>query len=87
MFLQEAQTTARIAMLLGAEYLVRHFDALFDPFDVCIVTYALYMANHRSKGDAFQKMDKMKRTGDIICRQSILQAHISDVFIESSIDL
>ena len=61
--MQEAQMKAVVAKNLAADYLARHFDALFNSFDVCLVTYALHEANHVSKGEVFRKMRAIKISG------------------------
>jgi len=53
-------------MNLAADYLARNLDQLTDPFDVCTVTYALQLAHHRVKDEAFRKMMKMRRAGEVM---------------------
>ena len=64
---QEAQKKAVVAKNLAADYLARHFDSMFNAFDVCLVTYALHEANHVSKGEFFRKMRKIKISGWCAC--------------------
>ncbi len=54
---------AEEAKVLAADYLYRYFEKLTDPFHVCLVTYALYMCQHRSRADAFRRMREFKQTG------------------------
>ena len=63
-WLQEAQIQAITSMNLAADYLAKNLDQLTDPFDVCTVTYALHLAHHSVKDEAFRKMMKLKRVGE-----------------------
>ena len=60
---QTAKTLAFQAYSKAAGYLATEFHRLTDPFDICIVTYALYTTGHRSKDDAFERMRDIARRG------------------------
>ncbi|KAI0207911.1 Complement C3 [Lamellibrachia satsuma] len=62
----EAQAKAERATGRAAEYLANNFHRLLDPFEICMVTYALHVANHPSRGEAFHFMKKLKRTDEFV---------------------
>ena len=61
---QAVQTDATNSMNLAADYLARNFDRITDPFEVCTVTWALHLAQHSMKTEAFLKMEAMGRIGE-----------------------
>ena len=61
---QAAQTDAVNSMNLAADYLAVNFDRLTDPFEVCTVTYALHLAQHSMKTEAFLKIQAMGIIGE-----------------------
>lgn len=67
---------------LAAGYLANHLSSLTDPFQLCLVTYALYTANHRAKGQAFKLMDAAKRQGiyPISRTMTNVQSHFVNIF-------
>lgn len=61
---------------MAVDYLAEQFDKLVDPFEICIVTYALHVANHKMKTNAFLKMRSIKResmnTSNVPCRPTYI---------------
>ncbi len=66
LYLQEAQSKVESHKDLAADYLAKNFHLLKDAFEICLVTYALHVCNHRDKDNAFQKMAEIRREGEYI---------------------
>ena len=60
---QDAAAAVRNALILTSNYLASLLPIINDPFQICIVTYALHLTNHRSCGDAFMIMVAAQRNG------------------------
>ena len=54
--MQEAQSRAATALQAGAAHLAHHFHRISDAFELCLVTYALHVANNDLKEHAFSSM-------------------------------
>ena len=50
-------------MNLAAEYLYLKMWDIWDPFQMCITTYALHLAGHKARSEAFGRMRSMQREG------------------------
>ncbi|CAG5125880.1 unnamed protein product [Candidula unifasciata] len=48
----------------AAEYLAGRIDALKDPFDLCITSYALHLLGHPLKDSIFSKVEALAQNGD-----------------------
>lgn len=60
LILQEAKTARDSAKTLASEYLAGKYTRLTDPFQMAITAYALNLANHREKDNAFSKLKTMR---------------------------
>ena len=45
---------------LAADFLGKQLHTLYDPYEICIVAYALHVAGHETKGEAFRILQNAK---------------------------
>ena len=63
---QQAKTVADAARWKAVDFLGSKYSALTDPFQTAITAYALHVAGHREKENAFRRLETMKRQGTYI---------------------
>ncbi len=61
--LQEAKVAANAAVAKATDYLALLIPYITDPFQMCIVTYALHLTQHHKADYAFIRMKSMRREG------------------------
>ncbi|XP_034230056.1 pregnancy zone protein-like isoform X2 [Thrips palmi] len=64
-FLQEKDATFKHqdAAKKALDYLVKNMDSLDDPYAIAITTYALHLAGHPARDEAFKKLDAKAQSG------------------------
>ncbi len=61
--MQQAKTRAATAVTVALEYLASHLDNMAEHLDVAVSTYALHLAGHPYKDEAFAKLRSMRKDG------------------------
>lgn len=57
---QAGETNAK-AVIIGADYLSKHYNQITDPFEMAITTYALFVTNKEQKIDALIRFKSFAR--------------------------
>jgi hypothetical protein len=61
---QEAKILSNIARDNGAEYLSSKLPFITDPFQLAITAYALQLAKHKDRDEAFINLQRIHRRGE-----------------------
>ena len=61
-FHQETKAHAEVAKQRGSEYLASKYMLISDPLQLAMTAYALDVANHREKDNAYYRLRTFNRT-------------------------